>query len=105
MSGVPRRHARRRHPEHDRWILAIDLGNGGPKVAAVDRSGRSWPRRSNAVSVHVGRDGAATQDAIEWEVALRAAVAEATADVGRDRGLHAIGITGQWGSTVPVGRR
>ncbi|MCU0295103.1 MAG: FGGY-family carbohydrate kinase [Candidatus Nanopelagicales bacterium] len=84
------------------WILAVDLGNGGPKVAAVDLSGEILATSFKPVSVYVGREGAATQDAIEWEVALRAAVAEVTAQVEAD-GLHAIGITGQWGSTVPVG--
>ena len=84
------------------WILAIDLGTGGPKVAAVDEAGRILATAFKPVSVHVGRDGAATQDAIEWEVALRAAIAEVIEDQEHD-GLKAIGITGQWASTVPVG--
>jgi len=84
------------------WVLAIDLGNGGPKVAAVDVSGEILATAFTPVSVHVGRDGAATQDAIEWEVALRSAVAEVIGGVEHDQ-LTAIGITGQWGSTVPVG--
>lgn len=85
-----------------RWVLAIDLGNGGPKVAAVEPSGEILATVFKPVSVYVGLDGTATQDAIEWEVALRAAIAEVIADIPAD-GLAAIGITGQWGSTVPVG--
>lgn len=84
------------------WILAIDLGNGGPKVAAVSPSGDILATAFHPVSVTIGRDGTATQDAIEWEVALRDAIATATAGVD-PQGLDAIGITGQWGSTVPVG--
>lgn len=84
------------------WILAIDLGNGGPKVAAVDTSGEILATAFHPVSVYVGRDGTATQDAIEWEVALRGAIASVIANVERDE-LYAIGITGQWASTVPVG--
>lgn len=83
------------------WLLAVDLGNGGPKVAAVTESGRILATAFTPVSVHHGRDGTATQDAIEWEVALREAVSRVTADVPAD-GLVAVGITGQWGSTVPV---
>ena len=84
------------------WILAIDLGNGGPKVAAVDVDGQILATAFQPVSVYVGRDGTATQDAIEWEVALRSAIARVTEDVSREE-LYAIGITGQWASTVPVG--
>lgn len=83
------------------WVLAVDLGNGGPKVAAVQESGQILATAFTPVAVHHGRDGAATQDALEWEVALRDAVARVTAAVPYD-GLTAVGITGQWGSTVPV---
>ena len=84
------------------WILAIDLGNGGPKVAAVAPTGEILATAFHPVSVNIGRDGTATQDALEWEAALRAAIAQVTGDVDPDE-LAAIGITGQWGSTVPVG--
>lgn len=87
------------------WVLAVDLGNGGPKVAAVSAAdsecGQILATAFTPVSVHHGLDGTATQDAIEWEVALRDAVARVTGDVPFDD-LIAIGITGQWGSTVPV---
>ena len=84
------------------WVLAVDLGNGGPKVAAVAESGQILTTAFTPVSVHHGLDGTATQDAVEWELALRDAVARVIADVPRDA-LTAVGITGQWGSTVPVG--
>jgi xylulokinase len=85
-----------------RWVLAIDFGNGGAKVAGVAPSGEILATAFEPVSVHIGADGAATQDADEWEVALRSAVARVAALVDPDD-LHAVGITGQWGSTVPVG--
>ncbi|MDP4015012.1 MAG: FGGY-family carbohydrate kinase [Candidatus Nanopelagicales bacterium] len=86
------------------WILGIDLGNGGPKVAAVAPDGTILGTGFTGVSVHFGLDGSATQDAEEWTRALADAVAQAldSAGVSGDS-LHAIGITGQWGSTVPVG--
>lgn len=84
------------------WILAIDLGNGGPKVAAITPEGAVLATAFHPVSVDIRLDGTATQDAGEWESALRGAVAEVTAQVDPGQ-AQAIGITGQWGSTVPVG--
>lgn len=86
------------------WILAIDLGNGGPKVGAVALTGEILRTSLRGVATQVGSDGTATQDAAEWLQALTEAVCEMTADQAIDPvGLHAIAITGQWGSTVPVG--
>jgi xylulokinase len=87
----------------DRWVLAVDLGNGGPKVAAVDLRGEIRAVAVRAVSVQIGLDGSATQDAQEWWIELLEAAREVIADgavLAKD--LHAIAITGQWGSTVPV---
>ncbi len=84
------------------WILAIDLGNGGPKVAAVRPDGTVLATALRPVSVDIRLDGTATQDATEWEVALRAAIADVAEHVDPAE-VEAIGITGQWGSTVPVG--
>lgn len=86
------------------WILGIDLGSGGPKVAVVALDGEVMGTGFRGVTVDVGTDGRATQDANEWSRALAKAVREAvtSADVAPS-GLHSIGVTGQWGSTVPVG--
>jgi xylulokinase len=87
----------------DPWILAVDLGNGGPKVAVVDVRGELRSVAFRPVSVHVGLDGAATQDADEWWTTLVAAAREAIEAGSIDAAdLEAIAITGQWGSTVPV---
>jgi xylulokinase len=86
-----------------RWILAIDFGNGGPKVAAVTLGGELIRTALRPVSVHVGLDGAATQDATEWWEQLLAAVREVVDASGVDRdAMHAVAITGQWASTVTV---
>ncbi len=85
------------------WYLAIDLGNGGPKVAAVAGDDRLLAVAVRPVSVHVGLDGAATQDAVEWWTQLLDAAREVVAASGvRGEDLGGVGITGQWGSTVPV---
>ena len=88
----------------ERWILAVDLGNGGPKAAVVSLDGEVRRTALRPVSVSIGLDGSATQDAAEWWVALLDAVREAVHESQADRdALHAIAITGQWASTVPVG--
>ncbi|MEZ5117092.1 MAG: FGGY-family carbohydrate kinase [Candidatus Nanopelagicales bacterium] len=88
----------------ERWILAVDLGNGGPKVGVVTQGGEIVAAAHRGVRLHVGLDGAATQDAREWWVRLVEAVHDVLARSGADpAALHAVGITGQWASTVPVG--
>ncbi|MBK9740294.1 MAG: FGGY-family carbohydrate kinase [Actinobacteria bacterium] len=87
----------------DRWVLAIDLGNGGPKVAVVDAGGNLRSVAFRPVSVHIGLDGAATQDADEWWSTLVEASRDAIANGNVEAAAaEAIAITGQWGSTVPV---
>jgi xylulokinase len=87
------------------WILALDFGNGGPKVGAVSLSGELLAVALRGVAVDVGSDGSATQDPLEWEDRLAEVMVELLACDGVDpAALHAVAITGQWGSTVPVGR-
>ena len=87
-----------------RWILAIDLGNGGPKVAAVSLEGDVLRVAMRPVRLTVGLDGTATQDATEWWSGLLEAAREVIEGMGADPDeLHAVAITGQWGSSVPVG--
>lgn len=86
------------------WILAIDLGNGGPKVAAVFPDGSLGPASQRSVTVDIGIDGRATQDAAEWWTTL----AESIREISGQMAVHectAVAITGQWGSTVPVDER
>ena len=83
------------------WVLGIDLGSGGPKVAAVATDGEILATALRGVSVNVGTDGTATQDAAEWRSTLTAAVREVAVAMAGEP-LVSIGITGQWGSSVPV---
>ncbi len=88
----------------ERWILAIDLGNGGPKVAVVTLNGEVLRTAHRPVSVQIGLDGSATQDASEWWDLLREAARDVVAASGASGSdLHAVAVTGQWASTVPVG--
>jgi xylulokinase len=83
------------------WVLAVDLGNGGPKVAAVHADGSLGPTSQRSVAVDIGMDGRATQDAGEWWTTVLECVREVTTRMGCEPAT-AVGITGQWGSTVPV---
>lgn len=82
------------------WVLALDLGNGGPKVAAVGPDGTILAVAHRPVDVQIGLDGEATQDANQWWSAVGECVHEITAAAGANPTV--IAITGQWGSTVPV---
>ncbi len=84
------------------WILAIDLGNGGPKAAAVALDGCIKAHSLTGVSVTIDQDGTATQDADEWITAFEESVRAVLAKVD-PAALHAVAVTGQWGSSVPVG--
>ncbi len=86
------------------WILAVDLGTGGPKTGAVSLRGEVLAQSHAAVLTRYTPDGGAVQDPNDWWRAIkdgvRAVVESKTASIDE---LAGVGITGQWGSTVPVG--
>jgi xylulokinase len=85
------------------WILAVDLGTGGPKTGAVSLRGELLAHAVAAVRTTYTPDGGAVQDPAEWWDAIRAGVGEVLASGSVGPGdLAGVGITGQWGSTVPV---
>ncbi len=87
-----------------RWILAVDLGTGGPKVAVIGLDGAIRATAARAVHTTLTREGEASQDADEWWGMLLDAAREAIAAAyGAGHDLHAVAVTGQYGSTVPVG--
>ncbi|MGZ4461135.1 MAG: xylulokinase [Nocardioidaceae bacterium] len=88
---------------HRRFVLAVDLGTGGLKVGLVSLAGEIvWSEHRLLRTVH-GPGGAATQDADEWWRLVADATRLGVA-VGPVRGeqVVAVGVTGQWASTVPV---
>ena len=86
----------------DPWLLAVDLGTGGPKIGAVSVRGELLGQASSAVHTRYTPGGGAVQDPAEWWEQVKGGVT-AVAGQGVDpSGLIGIGLTGQWGSTVPV---
>jgi xylulokinase len=85
------------------WILAVDLGTGGPKTGAVTLSGELLAVSHRAVATTFSADGGAVQDPHEWWDGIRRGVSEILGSRVAAVDAVGVGITGQWGSTVPVG--
>ena len=81
--------------------LAVDLGTGGPKVALVSLDGEVVAVEIHAVTTQLDATGAATQDPEEWWRLIAGASRRLVAAVDPSR-VVAVGVTGQYGSTVPV---
>lgn len=85
------------------YVLAIDLGTSGPKVALVDAEGRSLASEIEAVELLLSPDGGAEQRPDEWwsaiVVAARRLLARGLAPVAD---VVAVCCTSQWSGTVAV---
>ncbi len=85
------------------WLLAVDLGTGGPKVGAIGLDGALLGARFLPVPTTDTPDGGREQDVEQWWQAIRAGVRDLVdGDVVRGEHLHAVGLTSQWSSLVPV---
>ncbi len=85
------------------WVLAVDLGSGGPKVGAVGLDGDLLATAFTAVSTVRTEDGGSEQDVHLWWHGIREAVRSfVDAGVVRGEDLYAVGLTGQYASAVPV---
>lgn len=85
------------------WILAVDLGTGGPKTGAITLTGELLAVSHRAVATTFSADGGAVQDPHAWWDGIRQGVAEVLHNGVVAGDAVGVGITGQWGSTVPVG--
>jgi xylulokinase len=85
------------------WILAVDLGTGGPKIGAVSLRGEILGHVLGSVRTRYLPGGGAVQDPSEWwKVICDGVRSLVAAKVAEAPDLMGVGITGQWGSTVPV---
>jgi xylulokinase len=87
----------------DAFVLAVDLGTGGPKVAFVSATGRIAASAFEPVGLHLLPGGGAEQDPAAWWNAIvsatRRVVAEGAVPVDR---IVGVGCTAQWSGTVAV---
>src|SRR6202158_5162803 len=85
------------------WILAVDLGTGGVKTGAVSLRGEVLAHAIGHLHTRYLPDGGAVQDPAEWWSRIvdgvHSVIESKTVAAGD---LVAVGLTGQWGSTVPV---
>jgi xylulokinase len=86
------------------YVLAVDLGTGGPKVGIVGVDGTIVDSESAGTRLLLGPDGAAEQDPGDWWTAITGAVRRLLARSAVDRAaVSGIAVTAQWSGTVPVG--
>lgn len=85
------------------YILAIDLGSGGPKAALAADDGRILCHARRAIATHILSDGGGEQDAEEWMSSVDAAARDALAQSGlRPEQIVAVACASQWSVIAPV---
>ena len=89
----------------ERWILAVDHGNGGAKVAVCSLEGEVLTTALRPVHVQRGvrRFGHAGRRRMVGRAARSGVRGDRSAPAPTASELHAVAITGQWASSVPVG--
>ena len=85
------------------YVLAVDLGTGGPKVAVISAQGRIVAHAFEKVPLVLSADGGAEQMPMDWWDAIVRASRRTLADSGVDPGsIVGVGCTAQWSGTVAV---
>jgi len=103
LAAVALRPLPEKNPE-DTFVLAVDLGTGGPKVAVISATGRIVSHAFEKVATQLGENGAAEQIPADWWSAIVSAARRAMADSGADPAdVVGVGCTAQWSGTVAVG--
>ncbi len=88
----------------DAYVLAVDLGTGGPKVAVLSADGRIVAHAFGPVGLELTEDGGAEQSPEDWWQAVVNSARQALAESGvAAERVVGIGCTSQWSGTVPVG--
>jgi len=87
--------------ESTEYVLAIDLGTSGPKVALVTTHGEVVGRSTESVDLILLDGGGAEQDPHEWWTAIVTATRATLAQVP-DAIVRAVSVTTQWSGTVAV---
>lgn len=87
----------------DRYVLGVDLGTGGPKVALMGVGGRLVGHKKGKVPLILQPGGGAEQDPQAWWDAIVACTRTLLDRHGVDAGaVSAICMSSQWGGLVPV---
>jgi xylulokinase len=90
-------------PADDSYVLAVDLGTGGPKVALVAVTGRIAASAFEPVPLRLLPGGGAEQDPHVWWSAVVSATRRVVIDGGVPvERIVGVGCTAQWSGTVAV---
>jgi xylulokinase len=88
----------------NRYVVGVDLGTGGPKVALSGTDGTLLGYEAERVELHLLPGGGAEQNPDDWWQAISTATRRL---VGRNlvpvEDIVAICMSSQWGGLVPVG--
>src|ERR1700683_3807766 len=85
------------------YVVAVDLGTGGPKVAILSATGRLAAHAFEPVGMHLTDDGGAEQSPDDWWAAIVRSARTALAESGvAPERVVGVGCTSQWSGTVPV---
>jgi xylulokinase len=88
-----------------RYVLAVDLGTGGPKVAVVSLDGRVIGSEFESVELLLLDGGGVEQRPADWWMAIMTAAKRLLArNLVPAHRVVAIACTGQWSGTVAVDR-
>lgn len=86
------------------WVLAVDLGSGGPKVGAMGLDGELYATSFTPVPTVRTEDGGSVQDVDLWWSGITSSVRGlVSGGVVAGEDLVAVGLTSQYASLVPVG--
>jgi xylulokinase len=86
-----------------RYVLAIDLGSGGLKVAIVADTGEVVASAEEKMTTHMLPGGGAEQDPDQWWQGVKKAASQVVSDSGvAPEDIVAIGCDSQWSVVVPV---
>ena len=86
-----------------KYVLAIDLGTGGPKVGLVDQEGQVACSASASVQLFFLPDGGAEHDPAEWWATITGCMKKVIQTSGvSPSSIIAIAVTSMWSVTLPV---
>jgi xylulokinase len=89
-----------------RYVLAIDLGSGGPKAAVVSDTCEVKSSAAESVATHLLPNGGAEQEPHEWWRCVKRTAIKAIKESGVDpSSIAAISCDSQWSVVVPIDER
>lgn len=86
-------------------LVSIDVGTSGARATAYDTAGAMLREIRRPYPTRTPRDGWAEQDAARWRASSLSALGTLIAELGPRHSIHAIGLTGQCPSVVPIDGR